>query len=291
LKAWFATLVYTIVLVFIAACAGAIVFKLLFFPPCTPTGPGGSLCVVDGWSIAGLAGTVLAVAATVVAFIGAAAIAYWWIKIDQRVNEQVKNLFEKRKADIIDEMEKLTQPIREEMVRTKSLQEHDIRALEVRVRNLRGQIDQVSELADSIIELAISVAAVNPPWKLERWAKDITKRFNTAEVAAQMVLSYLVVVDEMMQLPLNAHLKYEADAVDDGSPNGRLSYFWRKAQDWANIVEEHYRGVIGNVILSPDGNVLGTEVPKSLKQVREKMNEYAPKIEQWKKDHPGYGGF
>lgn len=290
MKAWFATLVYAIVLVFIAGCAGIIVFKLLFTPPCTPTGPYGSLCVVDGWSIAGLAGTTLAVAATVVAFIGAAAIAYWWIKIDQRVDAQVRTLYENQKAIVIEEMNNLIRPLKEEINRTNSLQEHNIRNLELRLSNLRKQIDQVEDEADTIIELTITVAAVNPPWKLERWATDVTNRFKTAEVAAQMVLSYIIIVDEMMQLPLNALLKYEDDIVEEGAPDGRLSYFWKKAQQWAAIVEDHYKGT-QVAVFDQDGKLLGTEVPKPLKLVRKKINEYTPKIEQWKIDHPKVGGF
>lgn len=291
MKAWFATMVYTIVLIFIAVFAGIVVFKLLFTPPCTPTGPHGSLCIVDGWSIAGLAGTVLAVAATVVAFIGAAGIAYWWIKIDERVNEQVKTLFDKQKASLIEEMNNLINPLKEEVSQTNDLQERNVRDLEQRLSNLKKQIEQGEELADTIIELTLTVATVNPPWKLEMWAADVTNRFKTAEAAAQMVLSYITIVDEMMQLPVDELVKYGEEVVKEGSPTGQLSYFWAQALQWASVVENHYKGIQGEAVFDQDGKLTGVEVPKPLKLVREKINEYMPKIEQWKRDHPQAGGF
>jgi hypothetical protein len=88
---------YYLAIGFLTICAGVIVVKLIFWPPCTPTG---NTCVVEPWSVAGLAGTVLAVAATVLAVLGAVAVAAWWTSLNERVVEQVKRLYEAQKKEV-----------------------------------------------------------------------------------------------------------------------------------------------------------------------------------------------
>src|SRR6266566_2672139 len=80
----------------LTVCAIGIVVKLLFWPPCTQTG---NTCVIEPWSVAGLAGTVLAVAATVLAVLGAVAVAAWWASLDTKVNEQVKKLYNEQSEE------------------------------------------------------------------------------------------------------------------------------------------------------------------------------------------------
>src|SRR5260370_17596129 len=98
-------LTYYIVTSLLAALAAIIVLKLLFYNPCTPTDPHGSVCTVDCWSIAGLAATVLGVAAAILAILGVFAVAYWWAELYKRVDKQVKTLFEELKTDLNKEIE------------------------------------------------------------------------------------------------------------------------------------------------------------------------------------------
>ncbi len=84
--------VYYLAICFLGLCAGVIIFKLMFWPPCTPSGPKDTICIVDGWSVAGLAGTVLGLAGTVLALLGAFAVATWWTGLDKRVSELVNPL-------------------------------------------------------------------------------------------------------------------------------------------------------------------------------------------------------
>jgi hypothetical protein len=101
---------YYVVTSLLVVCAAIIVVKLLFFPPCTPAGPNGSVCTVDGWSIAGLAATVLGVAAAILTILGALAVAYWWAELDKRVKAQVTELFnttlDKKVEDLLDKQKK-----------------------------------------------------------------------------------------------------------------------------------------------------------------------------------------
>ncbi len=85
-KTIFVFVVYCLAIALLTACAVTIVVKLIFWPPCTDTGKN---CVIDPWSAAGLAGTILGVAATMLAILGALAVAAWWGYLDKRVTEQV----------------------------------------------------------------------------------------------------------------------------------------------------------------------------------------------------------
>ncbi len=80
--------------------SGIIVWRLMFLPPCTPTKD--SSCLLDGASVAGLAATVMGVAAAILALLGAFAVAAWWTNLDERINKQVNKETNKQVVDIFD---------------------------------------------------------------------------------------------------------------------------------------------------------------------------------------------
>ncbi len=149
--------------------------KLLLFPPCTPTGANGSLCTVDGWSIAGLAATVLGVAAAILTILGAFSVAYWWAELDKRVNKQVTQLFNEQKTALNDEVDDLLQQQKKKVNDLLQTQTERIEDQGRQVDKTKRDLEQMREQIDSIINLTFSVASVNPPWVLEEWAKDITQ--------------------------------------------------------------------------------------------------------------------
>src|SRR6266568_4242533 len=79
MKTKFALAFYYISIGFLTACAVVIVIKLIFWPPCTQTG---NTCVIDAWSAAGLEGSILGVSATMLAILGAVAVAGWWTSLN-----------------------------------------------------------------------------------------------------------------------------------------------------------------------------------------------------------------
>ncbi len=83
----------------------------MFWPPCTPTGTKDTTCIVDGWSVAGLAATITGLAGTVLALLGAFAVAAWWTNLDarveQHVNEKVIPLIQEIQGDAIKTREAL----------------------------------------------------------------------------------------------------------------------------------------------------------------------------------------
>ena len=86
-----ALVLYSVAIISLVVLTGFVIWRLIIMPPCTPTG---NLCVIEGWSVAGLAGTVLGVAATVLAILGAVAVAGWWLNLEDRVRDQVDKLFD-----------------------------------------------------------------------------------------------------------------------------------------------------------------------------------------------------
>src|SRR2546423_15146969 len=93
-----ATAVYYLAIVALLVLLGAIVLRFVFAPPCSIIGK--NECVVDGWSVAGLAGTVLAVAATLLAILGAIAVAYWWTNLNTKVDERVVQALKEQEKKI-----------------------------------------------------------------------------------------------------------------------------------------------------------------------------------------------
>ena len=99
MKARIALAGYWLSLGFLVACAGVIVMKLIFWPICTTTAQ--SACAVgDSWTIAGVTASVLGVAATVLAILGAMAVAVWWTGLEERVSKQISTLYAEQKEEL-----------------------------------------------------------------------------------------------------------------------------------------------------------------------------------------------
>src|SRR2546430_10710636 len=58
-----------------------ITLKIAFSPACSTDAQ--KVCVIDTWSIAGLTAAVFGIAAALLTFLGAFAVAYWWANLDQ----------------------------------------------------------------------------------------------------------------------------------------------------------------------------------------------------------------
>jgi tetratricopeptide (TPR) repeat protein len=100
MKRNFTIVLFWIAVILLITSAIIIIMKLMLWPPCSPLMANHTVCAVDGGSVAGLASTVLGVAATVLALLGAFAVAAWWTELDSRVNKQVRELFEQRIAQM-----------------------------------------------------------------------------------------------------------------------------------------------------------------------------------------------
>src|SRR6266581_528090 len=97
MKTKFALAFYYLAIGLLTTCAIVIVVKLIFWPPCTKMG---NTCMIDPWSVAGLAATILGVAGTILAVFGAVAVAAWWTMLNKRVSDQVTILYGRQKREV-----------------------------------------------------------------------------------------------------------------------------------------------------------------------------------------------
>ncbi len=103
--------IYYIGVGLLVVCSIIIIFKLLFIPPCVPTKTNACSYVIDGWTVSGLAATVLGVAATVLAILGALAVAAWWGNLEHRVGNKVDELYKKHLALLNEQLQKNQQEV------------------------------------------------------------------------------------------------------------------------------------------------------------------------------------
>lgn len=85
----FAQWFYWISIVALGVTALGVIWRFIIIPP-----------DLKGLDVAGFAGSVLGVAATLLAILGAVAVAAWWANLDQRVTEQVGKRYDQQKAEI-----------------------------------------------------------------------------------------------------------------------------------------------------------------------------------------------
>lgn len=69
-------------------CFVVVTLKIAFSPVCSADAQ--HVCVIDTWSIAGLTAAVFGIAAALLKFLGAFAVAYWWANLDKKVDAQVE---------------------------------------------------------------------------------------------------------------------------------------------------------------------------------------------------------
>lgn len=156
-KTALATGVYYLAIITLLALLGVAVYKLVVEPPFSVIGQ--HECVIDDWSVAGLAATILGVGGTTLTLLGAFAIAHSWTtlheKVDKRVDEQIKAAID---------------PALKE-------QEEKIRKFEETVSKMQIEMDTLKELASNVEkrvqsarrDLTIAMTQLDP-WMIEPWA-------------------------------------------------------------------------------------------------------------------------
>jgi hypothetical protein len=189
LKTNIALAFYYIAIGFLVACAAVIVVKLIFWPPCTQIG---NTCAIDPWSTAGLAGTVLAVSATVLAILGAVAVAAWWTSLNDRVNERVKKLYKAQKAEINTQVDTLLADQREKVDAQLEGFQTSFRSLESRVTLVRKQVLTLNESMRDVEAISIDgITSVFGAGFLEQWAQKSTQGRKFPRIPLRMAENYL----------------------------------------------------------------------------------------------------
>jgi hypothetical protein len=172
----------------LTVCAVGIVVKLLFWPPCTQTA---NTCVIEPWSVAGLAGTVLAVAATVLAVLGAVAVAAWWASLNDRVTDQVKGLYEGHKKEIGKELDDFIAEQQRAVSDQVGTVQTKLQAVESRIGSATTDIDEWGGLTKALIDMVedgIITDLINTP---TTWNQKIVTLRKFPNILVKMVMVYI----------------------------------------------------------------------------------------------------
>jgi hypothetical protein len=314
MKTKFALAFYYIVISFLAACAAAIVIKLIFWPPCTQYG---NTCVIDPWSTAGLAGTVLAVAATVLAILGAVAVAAWWTSLNDRVNDQVKKLYETQKVEINTQVDTLLDDQRRKVDTQLEEFQTAFRSLKSSEVILRKQINLLHKSTQDVEEMAIEgITSVFAADFLEQWAQKSTEGRKFPRIFLRMAGSYLNEVEHRLpqaesslekgerylesrddffrirflnaalepssdkfSVPslqsLQAEIRKDLEEFISNSPFSDVLSNWDGALRWFGMGMDHKEFIIPGE---------DDEFIESLTKLRERVETLTPKVEQLKQN-------
>jgi len=304
MKTFFAIAIYIIAIVCIVVFAGVIVTTLIFWPPCTQMGHN---CVVDGWSIAGLAATVLAVAATVLAVLGAVAVAAWWISLNDRVTDQVTKLYNEQKTEINKQVDQIVKDQQQKVDAELVLIQKAFGQLDQRISQASADIDSLHQLSRAVEEIAVDGLMVMGASSLEGWAKRATANNRFPRVPMRMAESYLNSVELDLTMaedtlsewetelgeyqplfqklrsvqPLGSVQLSEADIDDLLSAQGTLLRVLNtRSFGGATILPRAWNGALRWIAVAQQNHVLGEPQDKELlEELTKKIETYRPRIE------------
>ncbi|EFH81222.1 hypothetical protein [Ktedonobacter racemifer] len=191
---------YYAAIILLVIVFGAIIVGILnsvnSLPPCTTVSK--NICGVNDWSIAGLAATILGVAATVLAFLGAFAVAAWWKDLNEQVKQQVNAHMQEQINQITKDQE---QRLKEE---SESLLQEQKRRFDTMFIEVRKELDEGKKLSEQIDNrlqnktdaLLLGIMMLHNPWHLGEWTDEIQNMDNEfdQEIATRMTLNYLKIV-------------------------------------------------------------------------------------------------
>ena len=282
LRSNFKLAVYCCAYLLLVACTVIIVGKLLFWPACTPTGPKDTACIVDGWSVAGLAATVLGVGAAILTLLGAFTVAAWWLGLDKRVQDQVSTLYETQKAEVERQVHTLLveqQNRADEQIRRFRT---DFAALESQFQTLQGNIGQLNQWVAETADLAFQALLINPPDNIDNLATKAMKQFNSPQIAEKMSLMYLELAESYFPT---------LSGTDDNTARAyapSLFHNWERALHWYGALKAFYPDNEHMSVLEVQVSDIGAvtvQGPESVRRVKEKIDQYEPQVEAWRKQY------
>lgn len=186
-----AIILYWVAIIVLVLCAVGVVFRLVIWPPCVPIK---DACVVDGWSVAGLAGTVLAVAATMLAILGAVAVAYWWLSLNDRVTKRVNKLYAKQEAAITARVDTLLSNQQQKVDDQFLMVQTKLQEAESRISQATKGIDELEALTRDFLDIALDGIVLTSVKAPEEWARKVAALHKFPKVPLMMATRYLKLV-------------------------------------------------------------------------------------------------
>jgi hypothetical protein len=182
-------LLYGIAMIVIAGVFIIILFRIAFLPLCVSNSQG--VCPVDGGSILSFSGGMLALAAALLTFIAGPGVAYWWARLDERVQKQVDQQINQKLLELDDKLQKYTN---QKMVE----QNKDIvEAFNEQKKILVGFRDEVEADRQRLDDLRERAEQLNSK-SLQR-SENLSKHIAEMEVATQQLQQLLIEQNERIQ--------------------------------------------------------------------------------------------
>lgn len=241
--AYYATLIALGLLMIVII--GSIAVDLWRLPPCTTT-LAKDVCGVNDWSLAGIVTGILGVAATVLAFLGAFAVAVWWRELDKKVEKRVNELTEERLKLISANLQTLLE----------SYADQRLKALEGRVQERFAEVDEANnqlweksrtlqKYIDGQDRILLEGVISQYPWMLEDWAKEWTDKAPASHIAFYMTIRYSRVIDAILTDPAQQlHLK------QIGAPFTDPQEYLQCAARWSSQIVDLSQGSVAKVALA-----------------------------------------
>ncbi len=211
---------------------GGVFVSISRLPPCTSIP--GNICGVSDWSIAGLAATMLGVAATVLAFLGAFAVAVFWKDLDTKVEMRVNQLTEERVKVISSNLQVLLQEYVDQRITgvEKRFEERFSEVDTLAQRVLDGSLN-LKKYVEGQDYVYLGGILSQYPWLLEDWAKEWTGKVPASPIAYGMAVRYTRVVDALLDAPVQQQVCLEKISAPFTNPEDYLE----AAKRWANQIQ------------------------------------------------------
>lgn len=219
-----------LVLLFCAIIVG-ILISISRLPPCTTISK--DICGVNDWSIAGLAATILGVAATVLAFLGAFAVAAWWKDLNEQVKQQVNTHMQERIDQIAEEQEQKLKKEAEHLLQEQKRSFDEGKELS---EQINGRLQTKTKA------LLLGTMMLYDPWDLEAWIDEIWHMDNELdrEIATRMTRGYLKIVSGFQA----DYTKQAENLRKKGVQETFITplEFWNSALRWKQKMEKDLSG-------------------------------------------------
>jgi len=216
---------------FLAFVVGMI-WSISRLPPCTSISK--DICGVNDWSIAGLAATILGVAATVLAFLGAFAVAVFWKDLDHKVEVQVNQLTDERLNVIQANLQVILQAYVDQRITGVEVRsEERFVEIEAAAERIRRDSLDLKKYADGQNLINLVGIFSQHPWLLEDWAKEWTDKAPASSIAYGMAARYGRVVGAFLDDPVQQQAYLEKIAAPFSNPEDYLE----AARRWANQIQ------------------------------------------------------
>ncbi len=239
-----ATVIYYLAIGCLILLTLVVVSVLIAKPYCPITSPvpqngAPTVICIDGWSIAGVAATILAVAGTILTLIGALAVAAWWTELDVKVNKRVENR--------VDEL--FTQRVEQQVGRL-LVQEAAFQELKAQVAKIDGETTRIDkEVGDltrqskAFQNFTFDTLLLDIPWEQLGEPNMITLSksglLQTSPVLAFRILSNITIkhcqiIDRLLsEASSDLHLAVKHASEDKQKD---IRYWLGKSKEWQDLV-------------------------------------------------------